>query len=43
MKMERTPSGSEIARFWFEHGNTDLYSDKKPFVQTFVSSEEVDE
>lgn len=38
MKLERIGAGSEIARFWFEHGNTDLYSDKIPKLQVFADA-----
>lgn len=38
VKLESIPSGSNLAEFWFRHGNTDLYSPKSPELQSFESS-----
>lgn len=35
-KIERVPEGSNMLRYWFEHGNKDLYSGKTTEVQRFT-------
>jgi hypothetical protein len=34
LKIERPPAGTNMLEFWFEHGNQDLYSDKRVETQT---------